>query len=87
VQKLSTEATSISRKATGNFQISLFRVDLAIERLADMESVFDANALEKVSASFTINATAPIPLAIYLAVARRDGVTPRKSLVRFGTRP
>jgi len=52
-----------------------------------MESVFDANALEKVSASFTINATAPIPLAIYLAVARRDGVTPRKSLVRFGTRP
>ena len=50
------------------------RVGVAISSLADMEQVFDGIALDKVSTSMTINATASILLALYLAVAEKQGV-------------
>ena len=50
------------------------KVGVAIDSLADMEVLFDGIPLEKVSTSMTINATASILLAMYLAVARRQGV-------------
>ncbi|HEY7676768.1 MAG TPA: methylmalonyl-CoA mutase family protein [Candidatus Methylomirabilis sp.] len=53
------------------------KVGVAIDSLADMETVFRGIPLDKVSTSFTINATAAIILAMYVAAARRQGVPPR----------
>jgi methylmalonyl-CoA mutase N-terminal domain/subunit len=50
------------------------RVGVAISSLADMEQVFAGIPLDKVSTSMTINATAPVLLALYLAVAEKQGV-------------
>ena len=50
------------------------RVGVAISSLADMEQVFDGIPLDRVSTSMTINATASILLALYLAVADKQGV-------------
>ncbi|MFZ4627603.1 MAG: acyl-CoA mutase large subunit family protein [Blastocatellia bacterium] len=50
------------------------RVGVPIDSLADMEVLFDQIPLGQVSTSMTINATAGILLALYLAVARRQGV-------------
>jgi methylmalonyl-CoA mutase N-terminal domain/subunit len=50
------------------------KVGVAIDSLADMERVFDGISLERVSTSMTINATAPILLAMYAAVAEKQGV-------------
>ena len=50
------------------------RVGVAICSLEDMEQLFDAIPLESVSTSMTINATAAILLALYIAVARRRGL-------------
>ncbi len=50
------------------------RVGVAIDSLDDMEALFDGIPLEQVSTSMTINATALILLAMYVAVARRQGV-------------
>lgn len=50
------------------------KVGVAVASLADMETIFDGIPLDRVSTSFTINATAPILLAMYLAVARKQGV-------------
>jgi methylmalonyl-CoA mutase N-terminal domain/subunit len=50
------------------------RVGVAIDTLADMEELFEGIPLGKISASFTINSTAAILLAMYLAVAERQGV-------------
>jgi methylmalonyl-CoA mutase N-terminal domain/subunit len=50
------------------------RVGVAIDTLADMEALFDGIALDRVSTSMTINATAAILLAMYVAVAERQGV-------------
>jgi len=50
------------------------RVGVAISSLADMEQVFERIPLDKVSTSMTINATAPILLALYLAVAEKQRV-------------
>jgi methylmalonyl-CoA mutase, N-terminal domain len=50
------------------------RVGVAIDSLADMETLLEGIPLENVSTSMTINATAAILLALYLAVARRRGV-------------
>jgi methylmalonyl-CoA mutase N-terminal domain/subunit len=47
------------------------RVGVAIDSLEDMEQLFDGIPLEHVSTSMTINATAAILLALYVAVARR----------------
>jgi methylmalonyl-CoA mutase N-terminal domain/subunit len=50
------------------------RVGVAIDSLEDMETLFDSVPLDKVSTSMTINATAPILLALYIAAARRRGI-------------
>jgi len=50
------------------------RVGVAIDSLEDMETLMEGIPLEKVSTSMTINATAAILLALYVAVARRRGV-------------
>src|SRR4051812_668726 len=52
------------------------RVGVAIDSLDDMAQLFDGIPLDKVSTSMTINATAIILLALYVAVARRGGVAP-----------
>jgi methylmalonyl-CoA mutase N-terminal domain/subunit len=46
---------------------------VAIDTLADMEVLFDGINLEDVTVSMTINSTAPIALAMYLAVAEKQG--------------
>ncbi|MGE3177059.1 MAG: methylmalonyl-CoA mutase [Vicinamibacterales bacterium] len=50
------------------------RVGVAIDSLDDMAVLFDGIPLDKVSTSMTINATAVILLALYIAVAKRQGV-------------
>jgi methylmalonyl-CoA mutase N-terminal domain/subunit len=50
------------------------RVGVAIDSLADMEVLLDGIPLDRVSTSMTINATAAILLAMYVAVAERQGV-------------
>src|SRR5438876_923914 len=54
------------------------KVGVAIDSLEDMERLFDGIDLAKVSTSMTINATAPILLALYVAVAHKKGVDIRK---------
>jgi methylmalonyl-CoA mutase, N-terminal domain len=54
------------------------RVGVPIDSLADMETLFDGIPLDKVSTSMTINATASILLALYIAVAKKQGVTTDK---------
>ncbi|HZU21425.1 MAG TPA: methylmalonyl-CoA mutase family protein, partial [Terriglobales bacterium] len=49
------------------------KVGVAIDSLDDMERLFSGIDLEKISTSMTINATAAILLALYIAVARRNG--------------
>jgi methylmalonyl-CoA mutase N-terminal domain/subunit len=55
------------------------RVGVAIDTLDDLERLFSGIPLERVSTSMTINATAAILLAMYVAVADGYGV-PRSSL-------
>jgi methylmalonyl-CoA mutase N-terminal domain/subunit len=50
------------------------RVGVAIDSLEDMETLLDGIPLDAVSTSMTINATASILLALYVAVARRRGI-------------
>jgi len=50
------------------------KVGVAIDTLADMELLFDSIPLDKVSTSMTINAPAAVLLAMYIAVADRQGV-------------
>jgi methylmalonyl-CoA mutase N-terminal domain/subunit len=52
------------------------RVGVPICSLADMETLFDGIPLDKVSTSMTINATASILLALYIAVGKKQGVAP-----------
>ncbi|GMR22958.1 MAG: methylmalonyl-CoA mutase family protein [Acidobacteriota bacterium] len=54
------------------------RVGVAIDSLDDMETLFDGIPLDSVSTSMTINATASILLALYVAVGRRQGVADEK---------
>src|ERR1700691_1360900 len=54
------------------------KVGVAIDSLEDMERLFAGIELTKVSTSMTINATASILLALYTAVARRQGADIRK---------
>src|SRR6266852_2172839 len=51
------------------------KVGVAIDSLEDMSRLFDGIPLGEVSTSMTINATAAILLCLYLAVARKQGVT------------
>ncbi len=50
------------------------KVGVAIDTLKDMEILFEGIPLDKVSTSMTINATAAILLAMYIAVAEKQGV-------------
>jgi methylmalonyl-CoA mutase N-terminal domain/subunit len=52
------------------------KVGVAIDTLADLETVFHGIPLDRVSTSMTINATAAILLAMYIAVAEKQGVKP-----------
>jgi methylmalonyl-CoA mutase N-terminal domain/subunit len=54
------------------------KVGVAIDSLADMEAVFEGIPLDRVSTSFTINATAPIILAMYQVVGEKQGVDLRE---------
>ncbi len=54
------------------------RVGVAIDTIDDMALLFDGIPLDRVSTSMTINATAIILLALYVAVAKRQGVDPRQ---------
>jgi methylmalonyl-CoA mutase N-terminal domain/subunit len=55
------------------------QVGVAIDSLADMETVFDNIPLDSVSTSMTINAPAPVLVAMYVAVADKQGV-PREKI-------
>ena len=52
------------------------RAGVPITSLLDMETLFDGIPLDKVSTSMTINATASTLLALYIAVAKKQGVDP-----------
>ena len=54
------------------------KVGVAIDTLADMETLFDGIPLDKVSTSMTINASAAVLLAMYIAMAEKQGVPPEK---------
>src|ERR1700734_2978782 len=49
------------------------KVGVAIDSLEDMQTLFDGIPLESVSTSMTINSTAAILLALYVAVAKQQG--------------
>jgi methylmalonyl-CoA mutase N-terminal domain/subunit len=49
------------------------KVGVAIDSLEDMQALFDGIPLERVSTSMTINSTAAILLALYVAVAKQQG--------------
>ena len=51
-------------------------VGVPVNSLRDMELLFDGIPLEEVSTSMTINATAPILLALYVALAAKRGIDP-----------
>jgi len=52
------------------------RVGVSIATLEDTQDLFEGIPLDRVSTSMTINATASVLLALYLATARRQGVAP-----------
>ena len=54
------------------------KVGVAIDSIEDMETLFAGIPLDEVSTSMTINATASILLALYVAVAKRQGADVRK---------
>jgi methylmalonyl-CoA mutase, N-terminal domain len=54
------------------------KVGVAIDSIEDMERLFDGIDLTKISTSMTINATASILLALYVAVAKRQGAEMKK---------
>jgi methylmalonyl-CoA mutase N-terminal domain/subunit len=54
------------------------RVGVAIDTLSDMEILFAGLPLDRISTSFTINGTAAILLAMYVALAEQRGVAPER---------
>ena len=54
------------------------KVGVAIDSIEDMERLFNGIPLDKISTSMTINATASILLALYVAVAKRTGANVKK---------
>jgi len=54
------------------------KVGVSIASLEDMQDLFEGIPLDRVSTSMTINATASILLALYVATARRQGVAPER---------
>jgi methylmalonyl-CoA mutase N-terminal domain/subunit len=53
------------------------KVGVPIDTLHDMETVFAGIPLDRVSTSMTINASAAILLAMYIAVAKKQGISPK----------
>jgi methylmalonyl-CoA mutase, N-terminal domain len=53
------------------------KVGVAIDSIHDMETLFEGIPLDQVSTSMTINATAAILLALYVAVAKKQGIDPK----------
>ncbi len=54
------------------------KTGVAIDTIDDMETLFEGIPLGEVSTSMTINATAAVLLAMYIAVGRKQGVGPEK---------
>ncbi|NYF79225.1 acyl-CoA mutase large subunit family protein [Granulicella arctica] len=54
------------------------KVGVAIDSIEDMQRLFDGIALDTITTSMTINATASILLALYVAVAKRTGANVKK---------
>ncbi len=54
------------------------KVGVPIDTLEDVETLFKGIPLDKVSTSMTINATAPVLLAMYIALAKKQGIDPAK---------
>jgi methylmalonyl-CoA mutase N-terminal domain/subunit len=54
------------------------KLGVAIDTLRDMEEMFDGIPLDQISTSFTINSTASIILAMYVATAENQGVDPSR---------
>src|SRR5450432_4225861 len=54
------------------------KVGVAIDSIEDMQRLFDGIELTRISTSMTINASASILLALYVAVAQRQGADLRK---------
>ncbi|HEV8192599.1 MAG TPA: methylmalonyl-CoA mutase family protein, partial [Ktedonobacterales bacterium] len=54
------------------------KVGVSISSLEDMRTLFDGIPLERITTSMTINATASILLALYIAVAKEQGADVRK---------
>ncbi|MCG3119644.1 MAG: Methylmalonyl-CoA mutase [bacterium] len=54
------------------------KVGVAISSLEDMEVLFDGIRLQDITTSMTINATAPILLALYIAIAKKQGADLRE---------
>jgi len=56
------------------------KVGVAVDSLKDMEEIFEDIPLDTVSTSMTINATAPVILALYVGLADKNGI-PREKLI------
>ena len=54
------------------------KLGVAVDTLDDFERIYDGIPLDGISTSFTINATAPIILAMYVLVAQKQGMDPRR---------
>jgi methylmalonyl-CoA mutase, N-terminal domain len=54
------------------------KVGVAVSSLLDMETLFDGIPLDQVSTSMTINSPAAVLLAMYLAVAEKQGISPEQ---------
>jgi len=54
------------------------KVGVSISSLEDMETLLNGLPLDRISTSMTINATASILLALYIAVAKKQGIEIRK---------
>jgi methylmalonyl-CoA mutase, N-terminal domain len=54
------------------------KVGVSIDSLQDMEELFEGLPLETITTSMTINATAPILLAMYIALAKKQGADLKK---------
>src|SRR5574341_519761 len=52
------------------------RVGMAVDSLRDMEIAFDGIPIDQISVSLTINAVTPMLLAMYVAVAEKQGLAP-----------
>jgi len=68
---LPTQIGLDSDNALANGEVG--KVGVAIDSLEDMQTLFDGIPLERVSTSMTINSTAAILLALYVAVAKKQG--------------